>query len=334
MLIARPQQSWDQGGVFAPSSPCCDGGSRRGGRRDGVTLKPLLTRRSKQQHPSRDPRDTARLKVLTHQLAQQLPRSPACTHLRGNGGLKGAVRGVQAALPNHRYVFRTDVKSFYASIDHHRVMDQVAAHVEDPDALNLLWQYMRRLVEYGGTFREITRGIPAGCSLSPLIGAFHLHELDVEMTTRHRGCFYVRYMDDILVLAPSRWRLRCAIAAIKRHLAGLGLELHPDKTSIGPIACGFDFLGYRHDRTGLRLSEVTLKRHQEKLTRLYERYQRRLRMHRRQLVGQSNIPRPDPDPARAYLNPQPQITSHNDIVQRLEAYKKRFAAWASGALKA
>ena len=295
-------------------------------------LQPLLCHRSTQPHPYRDPRDTTRLKVLTNKLTRLLPQSLSCTHLRGGGGLKGAVRGVQAALPDHRYVFRTDVKSFYASIDHHRVMDQVAAHVKDPDALNLLWQYMRRTVEYGGTFREITRGIPAGCSLSPLIGAFHLHELDVEMTTRHRGCFYVRYMDDILLLAPSRWRLRRAIAATKRHLAGLGLELHPDKTSIGPIARGFDFLGYRHDRTGLRLSDVTLKRHQEKLTQLYERYQRRLRAHRRQLVGQSTIPRPDRDPARAYLNPQPHITSHKEISDRLEANKKRFAAWASGGL--
>ena len=173
---------------------------------------------------------------------------------------------------------------------------------------------------------------PAGCSLSPLIGAFHLHHLDVEMTTRHQGCFYIRYMDDILILAPSRWRLRRAIAAVKRHLGDLCLELHPDKTSIGPIAHGFDFLGYHHDRSGLRLAAVTLARHQEKLTRLYERYQRYLRAHRRALVGQSTIPRPDRDPARAYLNPRPSITSHQDIVQRLEAYRRRFAAWAQGGL--
>ena len=139
-------------------------------------------------------------------------------------------------------------------------------------------------------------------------------------------------MDDILILAPSRWQLPRAIATMNGVLADLGLEQHPDKTSIGPIARGFDFLGYQHDRTGLRLSKVTLARHQEKLTRLYERYQRRLRAHRKALVGQSTIPRPDTDPARAYLNPQPQITSHEDIIQRLEAYKRRFNAWAQGGL--
>ena len=69
-----------------------------------------------------------------------------------------------------------------------------------------------------------------------------------------------------------RWRLRRASAVTNRYLRVLGLEQHPDKTSIEPIARGFDFLGYQFDRAGLRLSAVTLRRHREKLTRLYERY--------------------------------------------------------------
>ena len=251
--------------------------------------------------------------------------------LKGHGGSKAAVRRTYRALGDHRYVYRTDVKSYYASIDHHKLMDQLARYIADRQALHL-WQYMRWTVEYGGTFREITRGIPAGCSLSPLIGAFHLQGLDEEMTTRHARCFYIRYMDDILVLAPSRWHLRRAIACVRHHLDALGLEPHPDKTSIGPIARGFDFLGYQFDPTGLRLSEVALQCHQEKLTQLYERYQRQLRAYRKRLVGQSTIPRPEKDPARAYLYPRPQITSREDIVQRLEAYKRRFNAWAQGGL--
>ena len=292
----------------------------------------LLSRRV-QKHPQRCSEDRAVLKVLTARLAHSLPSSSACTHLRGNGGLKGTLRRVQRALGQHHYVFRTDVKSYYASIDHYKLMDQLAEHVADRDTLNLLWQYMHRTVEFGGTFREIKRGIPAGCSLSPLIGAFHLHALDVEMTTKHTGCFYIRYMDDILILAPSRWRLRRAIAGVKGHLSTLGLELHPDKTSMGPIARGFDFLGYQHDPTGLRLSHITLQRHQEKLTRLYEQYHRQLRAYRSGWIGRSTILREAKDPAQAYLNPRPSITSHEDITRLLEAYQRRFTAWAQGGLK-
>ena len=291
-------------------------------------IKPLLKRKEDQLYPVWTAEDKAHLAHVARKLGRGLPRSPACTHVQGNGGLKGAVRAVQGALGQHRYVFCTDVKSYCASIDHHKLMD----HVTDRDTLNLLWQYMRRTVQYGGTFQEITRGIPGGAALSPLIGAFHLHDLDVAVTTQHKGCFYIRYMDDILILAPTRGRLRRAIAAVRQHFGALGLELHPDKTAIGPIARGFDFLGYHHDPSGLRLAAVTRQRHLEKLTGLYERYQRRLRAYRKALVGQSTIPHRH-DPARAYLKPQPVITSLKDIFRPTAGLQRRFDAWASGGLK-
>src|SRR5580704_15596532 len=55
--------------------------------------------------------------------------------------------------------------------------------------------------EQGGWFWSHDRGISLGCPLSPLIGAFFLGELDARM--ERSGLFYVRFMDDILVLAPS-----------------------------------------------------------------------------------------------------------------------------------
>jgi len=126
--------------------------------------------------------------------------------------------------------------------------------------------------------------------------------------------------------------LKGAIATMNRALEGLGLTLHPDKTTIGPTARGFDFLGYHHDPTGLRLAMITWRKHQEKLTRLYERYQRQLRAYRKGWIGQSTIPHRQ-DPARAYLHPRPSIKSHEDITHLLEAYQRRFTAWAQGGLE-
>jgi RNA-directed DNA polymerase len=56
--------------------------------------------------------------------------------------------------------------------------------------------------------------------------------------------FYVRYMDDVIVLAPTHRTLRQAVRVLNRVLGSLGLDKHPDKTFIGKIARGFDFLGY------------------------------------------------------------------------------------------
>ncbi len=107
--------------------------------------------------------------------------------------------------------------------------------------MNLLGQYLRRTAERGAVFRDYERGISLGCPLSPLMGAFFLKPLDERM--ERSGLFYVRFMDDILVLAPTRWRLRKAVKAVNEVLGSLCLLKHPDKTFVGRTERGFDFLG-------------------------------------------------------------------------------------------
>ena len=145
-------------------------------------------------------RDALVLKALAIVLANVLPVSRVCTHVKGHGGAKAAVRQVMAHLPANGFVLKTDVKSYYASIDHIALMDRLARHIDDRATLNLLGQYMRRTAERGGSFWDYERGISLGCPLSPLMGAFFLGELDERM--ERTGLFYIRSMDDIVALAP------------------------------------------------------------------------------------------------------------------------------------
>jgi RNA-directed DNA polymerase len=222
--------------------------------------------------------DVLVLKALTLALADILPTHDSCTHVAGQGGLKRAVRDVETRVQQEPatalYVCWTDVKSFYASIDHFAFLDQLAPLVPDKRVMSLLVQYLRRTHEHGGTFHTVTKGISAGCPLRPLIGAFHLYKLDCLVTQKHSRCFYIRYMDEILILAPNRWQLRRAIATMSGVLEELGLEQHPDKTTIGPVARGFVFLGYTYSPAGLKLAEKTIRNHRIKLHRLYEQYLR------------------------------------------------------------
>ena len=171
-------------------------------------------------------------------------------------------------LAENRFVLRTDVKSFYASIEHELLMDRLAAHIADRRVLNLLNQYMRRTAERGGWFWDHERGISLGCPLSPLMGAFFLTELDERFAGR--GLFYVRFMDDILVLAPTRWQLRRAVKAVNEVLGSLRLEKHPDKTFIGRIEKGFDFLGFHFSEDGLTVARPSIRKFVERAARLYE----------------------------------------------------------------
>jgi RNA-directed DNA polymerase len=88
------------------------------------------------------------LKALAIVLAQHLPVSGRCTHVKGHGGAKATVRAVRDQLPKHTFVMRTDVKSDYASIDHHRILDLLAAHINDRTILNLPWQVIHQSVTY------------------------------------------------------------------------------------------------------------------------------------------------------------------------------------------
>ena len=107
-----------------------------------------------------------------------------------------------------------------------------------------------------------------GCPLSPLIGALYLKALDDRMA--ETGLFYARFMDDWVILAPTRWKLRRAIRLVNETLAELKLDKHPDKTFIGRIGRGFDFLGYQFTPSGLGVAAKTIERFAERLTRLYE----------------------------------------------------------------
>ena len=220
-------------------------------------------------------RDALVLKALSIVLGQVLPVSSRCTHVKNHGGAKAAVRQVQAHLPANQFVLRTDVKCYYASIDHVLLMDRLARYTGDRTILSLCGQYMKRTCEQGGWFWSHDRGISLGCPLSPLIGAFFLGELDTRM--ERTGLFYVRFMDDILVLAPTHAKLRGAVRAVNGVLSALHLEKHPDKTFIGRIERGFDFLGYRFGAAVLQLAQATIEKFVEQATRLYEQGRRERR---------------------------------------------------------
>lgn len=77
-------------------------------------------------------------------------------------------------------------------------------------------------------------------------------------------------MDDVLVLTPTRGKLRQAVRVVNRTFAALDLEKAPNKTFIGRVEKDFDFLGYHVSPHGLTVSEQTCQRFIERWRRLYE----------------------------------------------------------------
>jgi hypothetical protein len=100
------------------------------------------------------------------------------------------------------------------------------------------------------------------------MGALYLKPLDDAVGKT--GLFYARFMDDWVVVAPSRWKLRKAVRIVNQVLEALKVEKHPDKTFIGKAGKGFDFLGYHFVPGFLKPSCQTIKKYTERIGRLYE----------------------------------------------------------------
>src|SRR5208337_2734946 len=108
--------------------------------------------------------------------------------------------------------------------------------IADPRLVTILERYVRRTVYQDGLYRDVTQGISLGCPLSPLIAAHYLKPLDERLEAT--GLFYARFMDDWVVLAPTRWKLRWAARLMQQTLAELKVQTHPGKTFLGRTARG------------------------------------------------------------------------------------------------
>ncbi len=125
---------------------------------------------------------------------------------------------------------------------------------------------MRQRVEiHNAEYTHQVIGLPKGCPLSPLIGALYLKPLDDAMV---KCGFYIRFMDDWLVLVKTKRQLRRLIKLTHRILTALKIKMHPDKTYFGPIKKGFDFLGL-HFCDVPRIAAACIKNYRENLSRRY-----------------------------------------------------------------
>ena len=98
----------------------------------------------------------------------------------------------------------------------------------------------------------------------------HLHDA-MDDAMAKLDLFYASFMDDWVILAPTRWKLRRAVKRANEILNELNVEQHPDKTFVGRISRGFDFLGYDFSPAGITgMSRRTVEKFAKRVAQLYE----------------------------------------------------------------
>ncbi|ECA1950138.1 transposase [Salmonella enterica subsp. enterica serovar Virchow] len=194
--------------------------------------------------------DALVLRWVSLMVQNSLPVQENCTHVAGHRAGRDALRQISLHLQaGMTHVWRTDIRGYYRHISKVQLYHHVCRYVDSPVLRGLIKQYIGYSVEQGGEFHTPAAGISRGCSLSPLLGASFLWYIDQSFSGRE-DLFYVRYMDDFLVLSDRRWRVRHARRHLLAYFDDCGFECHPDKTHVGRTAKGFDWLGVWFTDTG------------------------------------------------------------------------------------
>ena len=191
---------------------------------------------------------------------------------RPGRGCREAVGRVEELLQQgHTWCVDCDLKSYFDTIPHDRLMALVQERIVDGSVLALIRQSLKAgvLEELKG-WQPTECGTPQGAVISPLLANLYLNPLDQEMV--RRGWEMVRYADDFVVLCRTREEADAVLAFLRKWTVDAGLTLHPTKTRIVNVTLeGFDFLGWHFCGSKKWPRKKSLQKLQDKLRPLSKR---------------------------------------------------------------
>lgn len=207
---------------------------------------------------------------------------------------------------NHQefYVLKFDIKKYFYNIDHSILIEKLSKIITDKDLIELLKEIINstdnsyvneqiikvvqneiKRLEKSKTkeardriaelkkipLYEKGKGLAIGNVTSQMLAVFYLNSLDHFIKEKLKCKYYIRYMDDGVIMDKSKESLLEIKDEVEKKLKELGLSLNK-KTNIYKISSGFSFLGYRfllkNNRIIIRISNVTKKRIKKKYKNL------------------------------------------------------------------
>lgn len=144
------------------------------------------------------------------------------------------------------YFLKADIRKYFDSIDLEVLVAIIKKRVSCPKTIWLIKKILtRQPTNCKGIRLEQGKGLPIGNLTSQLFANIYLHELDEFIKHRLRVKFYIRYVDDFVIVSKEREYLASLVEPIENFLKErLKLDLHPVKRKIFSSCSGIDFLGY------------------------------------------------------------------------------------------
>ncbi|MBI5398401.1 hypothetical protein HZB03_02955 [Candidatus Woesearchaeota archaeon] len=166
------------------------------------------------------------------------------------------------------FVLKADVKKFFDTVDHQTLLGIINRTIKDKKVMWLIKIILaNHKTKIGGV------GMPLGNLTSQFFANVYLNELDQFVKHDLRARYYLRYVDDFVILNRSKEALQFYKEEIESFLKEtLTLSLHPAKSRIFPLYRGTDFLGmkiFAHHKT---IRRKNIRRFLQKLEEQCRRY--------------------------------------------------------------
>lgn len=177
--------------------------------------------------------------------------SKDCLHIRNHGGVKECLIRVNKAAQKYKYVYKTDIYSYYASINHDVLLSFFKINFGSKHFVTrLIQRHLNLIKKYAPHLTGVTRG----SSLSPIFAAIYLNELDFVLGNKFKETHnieYLRYVDDIIIFSSCFETIIKAKQKLNKIINDKKLELRPEKSYFGLVKQRFDFVGFNYDDLGL-----------------------------------------------------------------------------------
>ncbi len=175
------------------------------------------------------------------------------------------------------YVLKADIKHYFATIDHKVLINILRKKIKDEDFIRLIKKVLNNFETI-----EYRKGLPLGNYTSQFFANVYLNHLDYFVKHNLKAKYYIRYVDDFIILDKNKKVLLGYMDKIRKYLIFLKLELHPDKSKIYALRNGITFLGYRIFYNHRLLRRRNIRYFKRRLSE-------KLEFHRRGLINKDKL---------------------------------------------
>ncbi|MFH1311044.1 MAG: reverse transcriptase domain-containing protein [Nanoarchaeota archaeon] len=141
------------------------------------------------------------------------------------------------------YCFKADIKHYFQEVDHKILLSIIRRKIRDEKVIWLI----ERILENNVLDNPKGKGMPLGNLTSQFFANVYLNELDKFVKHKLRAKYYIRYVDDFVLINPSREKLLSWGGVIEDFLIkNLKIEFHKEKSKIISLSRGIDFVGFRN----------------------------------------------------------------------------------------